>query len=118
MLRQVAFIKLQTIVLFLRKQTRSRNSQDQLCESSSSANPLDEALTLSRRRSVEPRDVTHVALRVAASDANTFLTSDWDMPNCRAICDGLIPALVAARTALTCPRVNELRGFGLPFVSR
>jgi hypothetical protein len=29
------------------------------------------------------------------------------MPNCRAICDGLIPALVAARTALTCPRVNE-----------
>src|ERR1700692_287487 len=29
------------------------------------------------------------------------------MPNCRAIGDGLIPALVAARTALTCPRVNE-----------
>jgi hypothetical protein len=50
---------------------------------------------------------THVALRVAVSDANTFLTSDWDMPNCRAICDGLIPALSAARTALTCPRVNE-----------
>jgi hypothetical protein len=43
----------------------------------------------------------------SAVDANTFLTSDWDMPNCRAICDGLIPALVAARTALTCPRVNE-----------
>src|SRR5260370_19417397 len=50
---------------------------------------------------------THVALCVVVSDANTFLTSDWDMPNCRAICDGLIPALVAARTALTCPRVNE-----------
>jgi hypothetical protein len=49
----------------------------------------------------------HVTLCVAVSDANTFLTSDWDMPNCRAICDGLIPALVAARTALTCPRVNE-----------
>jgi hypothetical protein len=49
----------------------------------------------------------HTALCFAVSDANTFLTSDWDMPNCRAICDGLIPALVAARTALTCPRVNE-----------
>jgi hypothetical protein len=29
------------------------------------------------------------------------------MPNCRAISDGLMPALNAARTALTCPRVNE-----------
>jgi hypothetical protein len=29
------------------------------------------------------------------------------MPNCRAICDGLMPALSAARTALTCPRFNE-----------
>src|ERR1700724_2805305 len=53
------------------------------------------------------RDTHGVLFCVAASDANTFLTSDWDMPNCRAICDGLIPALVAARTALTCPRVNE-----------
>ena len=44
---------------------------------------------------------------VAALDANTFRTSDWDTPNCRAICDGLMPALSAARTALTCPRVNE-----------
>jgi hypothetical protein len=41
------------------------------------------------------------------SDANTFLTSDWDMPNCRAMSDGLMPALSAARTALICPRVNE-----------
>jgi hypothetical protein len=49
----------------------------------------------------------HTALYFAVSDASTFLTSDWDMPNCRAICDGLIPALSAARTALTCPRVNE-----------
>jgi hypothetical protein len=49
----------------------------------------------------------HPSLCFAVSDANTFLTSDWDKPNCRAICDGLIPALVAARTALTCPRVNE-----------
>jgi recombinase len=29
------------------------------------------------------------------------------MPNCRAINDGLMPALNAARTALTWPRVNE-----------
>ena len=50
----------------------------------------------------------HVTLCVAVSDANTFLTSDWDMPNCRAICDGLMPALTAARTAFTCPRVNEI----------
>ena len=49
-----------------------------------------------------------VTLCVAVSDANTFLTSDWDMPNCRAICDGLIAALSAARTAFTCPRVNEI----------
>jgi hypothetical protein len=41
------------------------------------------------------------------SDARTFLTSDCDMPNCRVICDGLMPALSAARTALTWPRVNE-----------
>jgi hypothetical protein len=53
------------------------------------------------------RDTHGVLFCVAASDAITFLTSDWDMPNCRAICDGLIPALVAARTALTCPLVNE-----------
>jgi hypothetical protein len=57
---------------------------------------------------MEPRcsTDTHVPSRIVASDANTFLTSDWDMPNCRAISDGLMPALNAARTALTCPRVN------------
>jgi hypothetical protein len=41
------------------------------------------------------------------SDASTFRTSDWDNPNCSAIKDGLMPALNAARTALTCPRINE-----------
>ena len=51
--------------------------------------------------------VTQVALCFAVSDARTFLTSDCDMANCRAICDGLMPALSAARTALTWPRVNE-----------
>jgi len=45
--------------------------------------------------------------RTAASDAKTFFTSDWEIPNCRAISDGLMPALNAARTALICPRVNE-----------
>jgi hypothetical protein len=50
---------------------------------------------------------THVPLCVVVPDTNTFLTSDWDMPNCRAICDGLMPALSAARTALTCPGVSE-----------
>ena len=39
---------------------------------------------------------------VVVSDANTFRTSDCDMPNCRAMTDGLMPALNAARTALIC----------------
>jgi hypothetical protein len=30
------------------------------------------------------------------SSASAFRTSDWDRPNCRAICDGLTPALKAA----------------------
>ena len=41
--------------------------------------------------------------RVAVSDASTLRTSDWDNPICRAIKDGLMPALNAARTALICP---------------
>ena len=45
--------------------------------------------------------------RVAASDANTLRTSDCDIPNWRAISDGLMPALKAARTALICPRVSD-----------
>ena len=46
-------------------------------------------------------------LYAPALDASTLRTSDWDMPNCRAMSLGLIPALNAARTALICPRVNE-----------
>ena len=49
----------------------------------------------------------YVPLFAVVSAISTFRTSDWDMPNCRAICDGLMPALNAARTALICPRVNE-----------
>ena len=41
------------------------------------------------------------------SVASAFRTSDWDKPNCRAIREGVMPALKAARTAFTCPRVNE-----------
>jgi hypothetical protein len=54
-----------------------------------------------------PRRFQSIVPRPDASFANTLRTSDWDMPNCRAISDGLMPALNAARTALTCPRVNE-----------
>src|SRR5262249_31373729 len=35
-----------------------------------------------------------------------FRTSDWEIPNCRAICDGVTPALKAARTAFSFPTVN------------
>ena len=40
------------------------------------------------------------------SDASTLRTSDWEIPNCLAMREGVIPALKAARTALTWPRVN------------
>src|SRR6476469_7115492 len=46
-------------------------------------------------------------LYAPALDASTLRTSDWDMPNCRAMSLGLMPALNAARTALICPRVHE-----------
>ena len=39
--------------------------------------------------------------------AKVFRTFDWEIPNCRAILAGAMPALKAARTAFTCPRVNE-----------
>ena len=45
--------------------------------------------------------------RPDASIASAFRTSDWDKPNCRAIRAGVMPALKAARTAFTCPRVKE-----------
>ena len=34
-------------------------------------------------------------------DANAFLTFDWEIPNCRAILAGVMPALKAERTAFT-----------------
>jgi hypothetical protein len=37
---------------------------------------------------------------------SAFRTSDWDKPNCQAICDGLTPAMKAARTAFNFPGVK------------
>src|SRR3989440_11977179 len=44
------------------------------------------------------------------SDASTFRTSDWEIPNCLAMREGVIPALKVARTALTWPCVNATLG--------
>jgi hypothetical protein len=38
---------------------------------------------------------------------SAFLTSDYEIPNCRAITEGLTPEMNAARTALSLPVVNE-----------
>jgi len=45
------------------------------------------------------------AHRLAIS-ANALRTSDGEIPNCRAILDGVMPALKAARTAFSFPWVN------------
>ena len=44
------------------------------------------------------------------SDANTLRTSDWEIPNCLAMREGVIPALKAARTALTWPCASATLG--------
>ena len=41
------------------------------------------------------------------SVASAFLTSDCEIPNFRAIAEGLTPALNAARTAFSLPFVSE-----------
>ena len=46
-----------------------------------------------------------------ASSAKAFRTSDWEIPNCRAICDGETPALKAARSAFNLP---SARGTATP----
>ena len=43
----------------------------------------------------------HVIHRFGSSDANAFRTFDWEIPNCRAIREGVMPALKAARTAFS-----------------
>jgi hypothetical protein len=42
-------------------------------------------------------DVTHCGVSLA----DAFRTFAWEIPNCRAIRDGVMPALKAARTAFT-----------------
>ena len=44
------------------------------------------------------------------SDASTLRTSDWEIPNCLAMREGVMPALKVARTALTWPCVNATLG--------
>src|SRR5437762_8552808 len=43
---------------------------------------------------------------LATSDAKAFRISDCEIPNCRAILDGVMPALKAARTAFNLPCVK------------
>jgi len=64
--------------------------------------------TLQVRISSQHTPTIYAPFWLAVSEASTLRTSDWDMPNCRAILDGVMPALKDARTALTCPRVNEI----------
>jgi hypothetical protein len=45
--------------------------------------------------------------RSRPSVESAFLTSDCEIPNCRAIAEGLTPALKAARTAFSLPVVSE-----------
>src|SRR5262249_25146855 len=49
-------------------------------------------------------------LDLRGSDASTLRTSDWEIPNCLAMREGVIPALKVARTALTWPCVNATLG--------
>ena len=44
---------------------------------------------------------SHMIHRFVSSDAKACRTSDRGIPNSRAICDGVMPALNADRTAFT-----------------
>jgi hypothetical protein len=46
-----------------------------------------------------------------SSDANAFRTFDWDNPNCRAIRDGVMPVLKAARHKEVLGRKRRSRPF-------
>ena len=48
----------------------------------------------------------HMIYRFRSSDANAFLTSDWNIPNYRAMREGVTPGLNAARTAFNFPCVK------------
>ena len=62
-----------------------------------------DALILQPRRNI-------TCLPFEIHDASTLRTSDWEIPNCLAMREGVIPAFKAARTALTWPRVNATLG--------
>ena len=49
----------------------------------------------------EMRFHRHMIHRFRSSDAKAFRTFDWEIPNSRAIRDGVMPALNADRTAFT-----------------
>jgi len=51
------------------------------------------------------------------SDASTLRTSDWEIPNCLAMREGVIPALKVARTALTWPVDDPTRDALRPYES-
>lgn len=78
--------------------------------------------TAGLRTSSLVRTTAQIWLRHTRPAANTFCTSVREMPNCRAICAGFIPALKAARTALIFEGVKarptksacRLPGAGLP----
>jgi hypothetical protein len=55
-----------------------------------------------------PASTPKVPVRVSAAIA--FLTSNLEIPNCRAIAEGLTPDLRAARTAFNLPLVSETAG--------
>jgi hypothetical protein len=61
----------------------------------------EDAAALACRRPLYPRGFV-------ASEANAFLTSDCEIPNCRAMRDGEMPALKAARTAFSFPDVKAV----------
>ncbi len=48
-----------------------------------------------------PRGFLPRLQRLGSFDANAFRTFDWEIPNCRATRDGVIPALKVDRTAFT-----------------
>src|SRR5262245_12226976 len=63
-----------------------------------------------RRRAYSATAAKYYLPSLRDSDASTLRTSDWEIPNCLAMREGVIPALKAARTALTWPRVNATLG--------
>jgi len=66
----------------------------------------DRGIGVSAKTVGEPRkksqDFVCCLHHVASSVAKAFRTFDWEIPNCRAILAGVMPALKAARTMFIC----------------